>query len=162
MTEPSAYTRSLDRSEIVGIVGFAFIATGIGGGSVVLANVLHIDDGDAFAVLGGVALTLAAIFRPWPFWWHAKALLVRSVFGDRGATALYLLLGLGSVTWGSLRIRDWSHDAATCRQLFEQARNSQERIQALRHIPRPGMSDAPGHESLNAWTCARYRDFAGF
>ena len=147
---------------MTGMVTFIALALVIGAGGAWLAHTLHIDDGPIVAILCGVAITLAVAFRWWPFWWHAKALLVRSILGDRGATAFYIVFGVGLVVWGGLRVRDWRADAVICRGLYLAARTSQDRIRALNHVPRLGSSTGPGHKSPTGRTCARYRDFGGF
>ena len=158
----SEFTDPLDKSEATGIVAFIVLAIGIGAGGAWLADVLHIDATPVVAVLGGIAVIFAAIFRWWPFWWHVKALLVRSILGDRGAMVFYVVVGVGLTVWGGLRIRDWSADATTCRRLYFEAQSPQDRIRALNHVPRAGAASKPGHLSRTTRTCDRYRDFGSF
>lgn len=151
MDDSSPLNQPLTREDIIGIVGFIVTTIGLGVGAGMLEFRFHIRNGAFFFLLGGGALVIAALWKPWPFWWHAKAMFLRSLIGDRATTFAYLLLGLAGIGWGSWRIHTWTETASRCRVAYTGASTIQERMGVLRK--RLGPEDR---------SCDELREFGAF
>jgi hypothetical protein len=69
-------------------------------GTWALARVLHIPFDRVFLVIGGFLTLGGSWLKPWWFWQHPKALFLRRVMGDEGATLFYTIIALGMIYLG--------------------------------------------------------------
>jgi hypothetical protein len=76
-------------------------------GLVALSAVTGLDPSRVFCTGVGAAVVVLALWRPWWFWGHPTAVMVRRVLGDRGMQALYLAVGLAGLLVGLLTKAPW-------------------------------------------------------
>jgi hypothetical protein len=123
-----------------------------------VADRFHLDLEAVPVMLAGVTVLVLCHFRPSWFWdsWRG-ALLLRQQWGDSVALLLYVLLAAGLLGLGGVRQLLSVEDLRTCQALYEAAKDSHQRVKALRTVPRPAIPSvlrflAP----YRARTCERY------
>ncbi len=55
-----------------------------------------------FAIFAGLGTIYLTVTKPDFYWNHRKAVAMRKIFGDRGATLFYLLIGIAMTTMATL------------------------------------------------------------
>lgn len=113
-----------------GLLAAIFGTVGI---SIGLVELSHWDIDIAFSACGGAAMIAATVTRFAPFWWHPKALFLRSLIGDGPTTALYVLIGLGFMVWSYNRHLTFVRFGQECSALIASAPDTHTRIAALSH-----------------------------
>jgi hypothetical protein len=91
----------------------------------------NLDFDAVFWIAAGAVLLVLTLVRPWWFWYHAKAVLVRRLLTDPGAIALYLLITGGLILTGVRRQVAITHAREECRRLLTAANDPHERVKAL-------------------------------
>jgi hypothetical protein len=83
----------------------------------------------------GISLACLTAIKPWWFWWHAKALLLRDLIGDRATTFVYLAIAAWIAATGLYRAKRIADARDECRVLWHQASSSHDRMPLLQHVP---------------------------
>jgi hypothetical protein len=98
MTRDSTEWHERSLAHILGVYfGLAFLVLI---GCWVMARVFQIEVNRVFLVVGGTLLLGASWLRPWWFWEHPKAQLLRKILGDTGTALVYTLVGIGMLYLG--------------------------------------------------------------
>jgi len=147
---------------LIGLVTAAFL---IGGA-------LKTDEGGVLSILVGLTLVAFSFLHPTWLWELAKVPLFRLdsesvsfryLLSDIGAFVLYLVLGIGLITVGGIRIRLRADDIARCSALYTAATDSHARARVIQLVPRPTMgSILQVLDDYRPLTCGRYREQGAF
>jgi hypothetical protein len=107
---------------------------------------LHLDfDAVVWSEVGVVFLTLTLV-RPWWFWSHPKAQLVRGIIGDRATSVLYLAVSAWIIVVGVRRQVTISRTRADCVRALAGVTDVHTRLRILYHagaVGIPRLSDEP-------------------
>ena len=99
--------------------------------TVAVSSWFDLDFDATFWIAAGAILLALTLIRPWWFWNHPKALLVRSLLTDTGAVLLYLVITGSVILTGVRRQLAITHARNECIRLLAAAHNAHDRVQAL-------------------------------
>lgn len=113
----------------------------------------RLDRDATFWIAAGVVLLVLTLVRPWWFWYHPKALLVRTLLTDRGAILLYLGITIAIIVIGVTRQMAIARARAECVRLLAEAKDVHERVRVLYGH---GVTNLPHNDDEpRAFTCGR-------
>ena len=131
MQQASTVSASGLMAALLRVLGIVVGGGAVGWGFWILADALHLEWIALCLGAVAIAVVLATVLRPAWFWDHGKAIILRDLFGDRGAIALYLGISLGGLVVLSLRETHVLHQRAYCLRQLAAASNVHERVQIL-------------------------------
>jgi purine-cytosine permease-like protein len=120
---------------------FALLGSAVGLASL-LITVFGWEGSVAFITSGGIMLIVATLSRIGAFWDDPRAIGLRAVIGDRGATALYLIVGIGCLVWSVQHVVAVARFTEDCRHRLAGATTITQRLSVYRHAL-PGSATQP-------------------
>jgi len=129
-TTLSVSPRGLVGALKVGILIFAVIVA-FGFLVYLVSSRFHLEFDATFWTAAGLVLLSFTLIRPWWFWYHPKALFVRSLITDTGATLLYVALTGSIIVTGVRRQVAITRARHACAQGLASAKNVHERVRVL-------------------------------
>ena len=91
----------------------------------------NLDFDATYWIAAGAILLALTLIRPWWFWSHPKALVVRSLLTDTGAVLLYLVITGSVILTGVRRQLAITRTRNECIRLLAVAHNAHDRIRVL-------------------------------
>jgi hypothetical protein len=92
----------------------------------------------------GVAFAILTALRPWWFWEHSKAYILRGMIGDRATSVVYFVVASVFVILGARRAWLIADARDLCQARYTYAADSHERMLLYDWVPRRGIPHLVG------------------
>jgi len=151
------------RSFVLSFLGYVASVAFVVVGGILVALYWHTEVLGTCLIFGGVAVFVATLIRPAFYWRNRPVKFIRSLLGERGAAAFYILIGAGLALVGVNRVVYLMDATAECARLASTALDSHQRMDVLQSRPkvaRTGVLSLPGTPQPK--TCDQYLNYNAF